>query len=84
MKVRSQQFRDQPEHPLQRAVWWVEYVLRMPNVDHIRSPIMELGFIRGNCLDILFAVLVVILLIVLIVKKVLCKVFGEASKQKRE
>lgn len=56
MKSRSKRFRDQPEKPLDRAVWWIEYIMRNPNADHLRSPVLRLGFIRGNSLD-LFGIL---------------------------
>lgn len=56
MKLCSKRFRDQPEKPLDRAVWWIEYIMRNPNADHLRSPVLRLGFIRGNSLD-LFGIL---------------------------
>lgn len=63
MTIRSQRLRDQPEKPIDRAVWWVEYVLRHPDCSHLQSPVKELGFIRGNSLD-LYGLLIVTVLIV--------------------
>lgn len=60
--IRSQLLRDQPEKPIDRATWWIEYVLRNVNVSHIKSPVMQLGFIRGNSLD-LYAIVLIALLI---------------------
>lgn len=60
MKLRSQRLRDQPEKPIDRAVWWVEYLMRNPDASHLRPPTVQLGFIKANCLDwyaILFVVL---------------------------
>lgn len=52
-KIVSQQYRDQKETPLERAVWWIEWVLRNPNVEHLRSPVLRLGYFVGNSFDIL-------------------------------
>lgn len=56
MKIRSKRFRDQPEKPIDRAVWWTEYLLRHPNPVHLQSPVPKLGFLRSNLFDIVFAV----------------------------
>ncbi|XP_055531270.1 UDP-glucosyltransferase 2-like [Wyeomyia smithii] len=52
MQRRSRFFRDQPEKPLDRAIWWMEYVIRNPDANHFRSPTLELGTIRSNLLDV--------------------------------
>lgn len=52
MAIRSKLLRDQPEKPIDRAVWWVEYVLRNPDASHLRTPTIELGFFRSNSLDV--------------------------------
>lgn len=56
MKIRSKRFRDQPEKPIERAVWWTEYILRHPNPVHLQSPVPKLGFLRSNLFDIVFAI----------------------------
>lgn len=61
MAIRSRRLRDQPEKPIDRAVWWIEYVLRNPKCPHFHSPVKELGFISGNSLD-LYGILLVIFL----------------------
>lgn len=57
MAKRSKLLRDQPEKPIDRAVWWIEYMLRNPDSSHLRTPTIELGFVRANSLD-LYAILV--------------------------
>lgn len=67
MKMRSKRFRDQPEKPLNRAVWWIEYVLRHPNPEHLRSPVLKQGSFVSNLFDIIlvFAVFIVLMVFVL-------------------
>lgn len=56
MRIRSKRFRDQPEKPIDRAVWWTEYILRNPNPTHLLSPVPKIGFLRSNLFDIVFAI----------------------------
>ncbi|KFB48157.1 AGAP007990-PA-like protein [Anopheles sinensis] len=43
MKQVSRLFRDQPETPLERAVWWCEWVLRNPEADLLQSRAVHLN-----------------------------------------
>lgn len=52
-KKLSVRFRDQKEKPLDRAIWWIEFLLRNPNADHMKSPVLRLGFFSGNSFDII-------------------------------
>ena len=36
--------RDQPEPPLQRAVWWTEHVLRHGGARHLRAPAANMSW----------------------------------------
>jgi glucuronosyltransferase len=83
MKLMSQRFRDQPELPLTRAVWWVEWALRNPNPDHMASPVQQLGFIRAHSLDVLFTVLLVIAVVIHYIRKVVRALFG-GSRSKND
>lgn len=67
MDRRSARFRDQPEHPLERAVWWVEYVMRDPSAQHLRSPVRQLGPFVANLYDMHAIVVVLVCLATLAV-----------------
>lgn len=56
MKLRSKHFRDQITKPIDRAVWWIEWAIRNPNAEHIKSPILKLGDFVGNLYDILLTI----------------------------
>lgn len=69
----ARRFKDQPEKPLKRAIWWIEYILRNPNPDHLQSPTMELGSFISNGYDVFIFTLLVALLISILVFKLLQK-----------
>lgn len=58
-------FRDQKESPLSRAVWWAEFLIRNPDADYLKSPVLRLGFIVGNAYDVI-AIISILLFIALI------------------
>ncbi|KAJ1520344.1 hypothetical protein ONE63_004542 [Megalurothrips usitatus] len=51
----KQTLRDQKETPLERAVWWVEYVARTGGAKHLRSPALRLRWYELWMLDVLAA-----------------------------
>jgi glucuronosyltransferase len=76
-------FRDQQTQPLDRAVYWVEYVLRHKGAVHLRSAARDLNYVQYFSIDVM-AVLLVILLVALkvnliIFKAMLRKCFGTKS-----
>nr|WHM27968.1 UDP-glycosyltransferase family 468 member A4 [Frankliniella occidentalis] len=75
---------DQKETPLERAVWWAEYVGRHRGAPHLRSPARDLYWHQVMMLDIAallaFAVLAVLLVAFLVVK---CAVYFFRSSNQR-
>ncbi|KAA0190300.1 hypothetical protein HAZT_HAZT002291, partial [Hyalella azteca] len=55
MELKSRIFRDQPEPPLQRAVYWTEYVARYRGAPHLQASSRNLSWIAYANLDILAA-----------------------------
>ncbi|KAK5640399.1 hypothetical protein RI129_011210 [Pyrocoelia pectoralis] len=52
---------DQPMTGLERAVWWIEYVLRHEGEIHLRSPTIDIPFYQHYFLDVIALLLVVFL-----------------------
>ncbi|XP_055688534.1 UDP-glucosyltransferase 2-like isoform X1 [Lutzomyia longipalpis] len=86
--IRSKLFRDQPEKPLDRAIWWIEYVLRNPNENIFKSETLEMNIFQRHDVDIvvfLFSVLIVLLYVSYrITVAVLRKIWRSLMRDKRK
>lgn len=66
----SKLFCDKPEKPLDRALWYIEYVLRHPEPNHLQSPTVKLGSFKSNLYDILLFVFGVLFILVFVAYKI--------------
>ncbi|XP_055517506.1 UDP-glucuronosyltransferase 2C1-like [Leucoraja erinacea] len=84
MKRLSALHRDQPESPMERAVFWVEYVARHKGAGHLRSESHRLPWYAYYCVDVMIFLLSVLLLLTVLVvgilKKLCCSVCGKKQK----
>lgn len=72
-QLRSNNFRDQMESPMERALWWVDFVARNPDVSFLRSQTLEqMNYLVKYSIDVI-ALLTTLLLILLwtVVKTIL-------------
>lgn len=53
----SARYRDQPQEPLDLAVFWVEYVIRHRGAVHLKSAGQELGFLQYHGIDVLATII---------------------------
>lgn len=65
----SVKFRDQKEKPLDRSIWWIEWLLRNPTCGYLKSPTFRLGFIQANSYDVIIFVTFAITLTLVIALK---------------
>ena len=76
---------DQPLHPLDRAVWWLEYLLRHPHNTNMKPFTHNLYWFQYFLLDIMavlcFSLTAVIVLITKIIK---CCCSRQKTKNKTE
>lgn len=54
----SEVYKDQPTTPLDRAVYWVEYVIRNGGAGHLKSDSIELNDVQYFLIDVSIAVIV--------------------------
>lgn len=59
----SKSFRDQPETPMERAVWWTEWLMRNPDsATYLRSPALDLNVFQRQAIDIIAFLTAVVLI----------------------
>lgn len=64
-------FRDQPETPLDRAIFWVEYVLRHDGAPHMRSASVDLAWYQRLMLDVTAALVLGLVCVVYLTRALL-------------
>ena len=76
---------DQPQHPLERATWWMEYLLRHPGNVAMRSPVHDLAWHQYFLLDVIFVLLAgagaVVGAVVAVVRCCRCRRHKQKDKQ---
>nr|XP_023017936.1 UDP-glucuronosyltransferase 2B15-like [Leptinotarsa decemlineata] len=76
---------DQPMTSMERAMWWIEYVIRHKGTKHLRSPTVDVSWIEYLLLDV-FAVLIsalaVFTFLVIAIVKFLVKCCSSKKKSK--
>lgn len=83
----SKLFQDKPRRPLDVAVWWIEYVIRNPNLEFLKSPTLKLGPFVSRSYDALLVLIVLLhIFIFVLVKaaKCLARVTGLSKKSKKK
>lgn len=93
-KMKSNNFRDEQVPPLERALWWIEYILRNKNAAFMSSPVKHLNVLQRQSIDIIAFLTVVTVILFFIFyyiikhffKYLMGKIFqrNSNSKQKTE
>ncbi len=76
----SRLHRDQPMKPLDRAMFWIEFVMRHKGAAHLKSDSYKMSWIQYHSIDVIALLLVSVMVMSLIgllaVKCLWFKVFG--------
>ncbi|XP_059622697.1 UDP-glucosyltransferase 2-like [Phlebotomus argentipes] len=83
-KILSEIFRDQMETPLERAIWWIEYVLRHPNMTHMETPSRNLNLAQRESWDVLALLYTLILVSALMSVKLCCFICQRCTRKIRK
>uniref|UniRef100_A0A672F6D6 UDP-glucuronosyltransferase n=1 Tax=Salarias fasciatus TaxID=181472 RepID=A0A672F6D6_SALFA len=87
MQKLSRLQRDQPVKPLDKAVFWIEYVMRHKGARHLRTQSLKMSWIAYNSIDVLaalFAAVLLLLFICISVVKLMWRIIFPGRKAKRE
>lgn len=81
--------RDQPQNGIEKAVWWIEYVIRHKGAKHLRSIAVDLPLWQYLMLDVLGFLFVIVTSFLLIIYFIVKLVFRlvccrKVSKSKKE
>jgi glucuronosyltransferase len=74
VKMVANRLRDQPQTPMQKAIFWVEYVLRHDGAYFMQSSAQHLNFIEVHNLDIYATLAAIACLVILIPIIMICKI----------
>uniref|UniRef100_A0A1L8D6R8 UDP-glucuronosyltransferase n=1 Tax=Plutella xylostella TaxID=51655 RepID=A0A1L8D6R8_PLUXY len=78
---------DQPQSPLERAVWWTEHALRHRGAAHLRAPAAGISWTEFLMLDVLAAisaaVMAAVTLCVVVLRTIYVKLFKRSVKVKK-
>ncbi|GLV35853.1 UDP-glycosyltransferase family 35 member B1 [Carabus blaptoides fortunei] len=76
VRMRSRLMRDQPQRPIDTAMFWIEYVLRNKNSSHLKNPAIYLEWHQIQMLDIYATlaggIILVSAIFYLLLKKICC------------
>jgi len=82
VRFKSSLVKDTPTKPLEKAIWWIEWLLRHPDKNYLRSPVLQLGQFKSNLYDlILVGFIMSILLTIWLTRKF---VRGQEAKRLEE
>ena len=74
---------DQPVKPLDRAVFWVEFVMRHKGAKHLRPAFHDLTWFQHHSLDVIGFLLACAATVVFLVTKCSCFVTGSLVRLQR-
>ena len=74
---------DQPLHPLDRAVWWLEYLLRHPHNPDMKPVTHELNWLQYFLLDVIAAILLILTIIFLLIVKIISCLYNFCRKKNK-
>ncbi|XP_060528145.1 UDP-glycosyltransferase UGT5-like isoform X2 [Cylas formicarius] len=74
-KKRSQLMRDREIHPMDRAIYWIEYVIKYDGAYHLRVASLELSWFQYYLLDVYGLIFLFIFVICLVLRKLFVLLF---------
>ena len=73
---------DQPMKPLDRAIFWIEYVMRNGGAPHLRTQSFRMSWMAYHSIDVILTLLMALLLLLFIMFLAIKKCFSVLFKKK--
>ncbi|XP_042559879.1 UDP-glucuronosyltransferase 2A1-like [Clupea harengus] len=73
---------DQPMKPLDRAIFWIEFVMRHGGAPHLRTQSFRMSWMAYHSIDVILTLLMALLLLVIIMFLAIKKCFSVLFKKK--
>ncbi|XP_050432520.1 UDP-glucosyltransferase 2-like isoform X2 [Adelges cooleyi] len=70
-KELSRRFKDQPLKPVDRAVYWIEYVIRHKGAHHLKTAANNLNWFQLLLIDVVGVILISLFIFIYLLKKIL-------------
>ncbi|XP_044263388.1 UDP-glycosyltransferase UGT5-like [Tribolium madens] len=83
MKKASNTFQDRLETPLERGIFWVEYVLRHGGADFLATPARDFSYFKASSLDVITFLFTTAFVVVIIFYKMLALIIKICSSKKK-
>ncbi|XP_038662119.1 UDP-glucuronosyltransferase 2C1-like [Scyliorhinus canicula] len=84
MRRLSALHRDQPETPMDRAIFWIEYTARHKGAVHLRSEFYKLPWYAYYCVDVIIFLALVSLVTMMLLALILKKFYNMILKKKEK
>ncbi|XP_077286332.1 UDP-glycosyltransferase UGT5-like [Arctopsyche grandis] len=78
----SELFKDRPLHPLDKAIYWLEYAIKHKGAYHLKSPSLELEWYQYYLFDVIIFVIFSILIIIAMILMILKYIYSYFCKNK--
>lgn len=80
----SRVFRDNPIHPMDTSMFYIEYVMRHKGAKYFKSAAIELNWYQNMMLDVYVAFVSILIATVLIVAFIFKRIFKLISKETKQ
>lgn len=75
VQLKSKRFRDQPEKPIDRAMWWCEFIMRNPKPNHLRQAEFNFGLLGSHFWDIQIIIILIIIFAIACLRRIVRLIF---------
>lgn len=79
----SQLFHDQPVKPLDKAIYWIEYVIRHKGAHHLKTAGDQLNWIQFLSIDVIVVLLCLLIITFIISLNILKKILKVCVNRKK-